>query len=144
MKIQVVIGKSAKPTPEFLILKIPSGNRNKKKRLPVPLAPPTPSSSPAPSTYWQRGKVFYPKISDLLDYFAKDPLYCKHFPSGTVPEAAVSRITNILHFLFIFCFKLLFERKKKKTKNCKESRLRENSPKTLGYCSHLKTCELFI
>ena len=31
MQIQVVIGKSAKPTPEFLILKIPSGNRNRKR-----------------------------------------------------------------------------------------------------------------
>ena len=102
MQIQVVIGKSAKPTPDLLILEIPRGNRNKNAYTLNPLSPP-PVLPPAPSISWQRGKAFYPKVSDLRDYFAKNPLYCKHFPLGTVPETAVSRVTNILYFLFTSC-----------------------------------------
>ena len=71
-----------------------------------PLSPP-PILPPAPSIAWQRGKAFSQKVSDLGDYFARNPLHCKHFPLGTVPEMAVSRITDILYFLFNFVFKLL-------------------------------------
>lgn len=40
MQIQVVIEKSAKPTPDLLILEIPRGNRNKNAYTLDPLSPP--------------------------------------------------------------------------------------------------------
>ena len=75
MQIQVIIEKSANPTPDFLILEISSGNRNKNAYPLNPFSPP-PIRSPAPYISWLRGKAFYPKVSDLRDCVAKNPLYC--------------------------------------------------------------------
>lgn len=74
MQIQVVTEKSAKPTPEFLILEIPGGNCNKNayRLSPSPLPQFFLRLSPSPG---KGAKAFYPKVSDLPDYFAKNPLY---------------------------------------------------------------------
>ena len=132
MQIQVVIKKSTKPILEFVILEIPRGIATKTSTLPSPILP------PAPSIAWQRGKAFHQKVSDLGDYFARNPLHCKHFPLGTVPEMAVTRITDILYFLFNFVFKLLFN-----GKGCKRNTSARIDPKFWGYCLHLKTHELY-
>lgn len=102
MQIQVVIEKSAKPTPEFLAFDIPSGNRHRNAYT-LPLAPlpqffcwlpPPPGKRAKPLI---RRRVTSETILKSILYFANTSAL------GIVPEAAVSGFTNILHFLFTFC-----------------------------------------